>query len=254
MKSWRDRRILGLAALSGLSLLTFTIVYAIRPSDAVSRADDVPEPPGPDALPSPDTNLETPFAGGQYFNEENQKGPFTGELNGLRILPFGDPNKRTVLELCPPSGWTQLANGPALNFARDDAELRIPILALPKGVVPVDVPIVFACGDEGKSIRWHFQLEAGMADVGATGGTLQVARTRGQDYVTFSASEERWSTTTIAGLPGVVAEPVRVEGQKVLGQCLAAVRNPSTNILTLVTASAATLDFCKSILETVVSE
>lgn len=244
MQLFRKPTVILILATAVIAIATFTATYALRGSDRVSRATTGAATPDHTVTPAPDTTPDTsqPFWYQPFVNQDAQRQPFRGELNGLEIDPYWQG--RTGFELCPGTGLEPAPPRAEISVATAPGPLRVDPESMPPGVVPSNVPDVFLCGEELFEIAWTFAVSPGTPDVNEGGSGLLVHRIRGREPITYGSPRERWSESTVNDVPVVVSRPIVSLGSKQFGGCFLAGYNPETDVLTTISGLAANEGFC----------
>jgi hypothetical protein len=240
----------GLGAVA-LAFVAFATTYALRGADRASQATTGPATPDHTATPAPHTTPDTsqPFWYQPFLNQDAQRKPFRGTLNGLEIDTSWQG--RTALDVCPPRGLDSPPPRTEISVAAAPGPLQVDPKAMPQGVSPSNVPDVFLCHGELALLSWTFSVSAGTPDVNEGGSSLLIHRFRGREPITYGSPRERWSEATVNGLPVVMSRPIVTVGSKQFGGCFVAGYNSETDVTTEVSGTAANEGFCLQVAQAV---
>lgn len=247
----RFRKVTVLAAAVAITGAAFAATYFLRSADTPGVAAPILDQPGPNATPKPGETPDTsrPFWHIPYVNQDQQKPRFRGALNGFEIDP--EAPGQSPAELCPPSGLSLPAPDKSLSIVIDPGPLRINPGQLPPGVNGHELPEAYTCKGALAQVAWLFSVLPGTEHVNPGGSDLLIQRVRGRQPVIHEAPADRWAETTVGGLPAVVSRPVVVVGDREFGDCFLATYDPASDVMTTISASAATSEFCELIAQEV---
>lgn len=240
---------LGFTAVA-VAVAAFAATYVLRDDDPTSRADEPPAGPDRTITPEPGATPDTtqPFWHIPYVNQDREKPTFVGELNGFTIDPAMEG--RSPYEICPGEGLHPPRPGEEFA-ALKEGPLQIDPALLPDGIEREGhYPDSFLCRDELVLALWTFDIRPGTPGANAGGGGVNILRSRGLERVVREAPADRWSATTIAGYRAIVSGPIVAIGDKQYGSCYAAVYQPDSDVMTVVSATA-NEQFCISVVEAV---
>ena len=231
---------------------TFAVIYGLRGDDGTVEAiPGEPTPPSDDVTPAPSSTPDTTqdFWYVPYQNAERAAPKFTGTLNGFSF----DPNfvdTRTAIDVCPPYGL-ELARADAVERSANDGELDIDVSSLPPGVSPIDPPEVWLCDGRAFSVHFNLSVAAGVSGAEASGSGLRITRLRGLRTISDPVSEPRLGVTEVAGQPAVTIAPVVEADGFFIGGCTLYAYDDANDTFTAVSASAASVEFCREVAEAV---
>jgi len=247
-----DKRLTILLAAVLVAGATFGITYALRGDDSVGSAQPQATPPSAVETPDPGTTPDTsqPFWHVPYVNQDRERPAFVGTLNGYVIDPAA--KGRTGFEVCPGTGMEPVRNDVLLDVVSAPGPLRINPASFPEGVSSLTQPDAFLCGAELGQVSWILHVAAGTPNVNVGGSDLTIGRIRGNDILTHTAPEERWTAVQINGQPAVGTGPIVVVGEALYGGCFLAIHERDSDVLTTVQAGAARLEFCITLAEAVI--
>lgn len=238
--------------VGGLAILTFMLafatIYIVREPDAPGAASERPSTPDQSATVEPNATPDTSQPGWHipHVNEWDASDKFSGELNGFIIDPSATPVP--ALEVCA-TGLDQLPNAEAATAATSDGPLQVDPTRLPAGVTAGEAPMVWLCGQDIYQVAWSMGAAAGTDEVNTNGSPLFIHRVKGKVALSGGAPEDAWEIFQVGGQPAVGHDSIVSVGDAQFGSCRAAVYDAETDVMTVVTADAANLPFCKAVLE-----
>jgi hypothetical protein len=241
------RRTRGVAALVALGLVSFVVTYALRDSDPRTSAEGNETSPADSVLPAPAQSPDTraPYWYVPYENAERDAPKFEGEIAGIAI--FATPQDASAFDVCA-SGFEAV---PPDRVNTSQGPLAIPVETLPAALEPLGGPEALACDGELFDVTQMFEVKPGAAGVNPGGSGVSIQRSRAAASFVHAASRERWSETTVNGIAAVALRPIVEADGMIIGECMVAVRDSSTDVMTTVRASAANVAFCRGIAEAV---
>lgn len=248
--SARTLVLVAVAALLGSTV--FSVTYSLRAPDPVTQAGPPAGGPDDSVTPAPNATPDTnsPFWHIPYINQNRQRTPFSGRLNGLTVDPTW--TGRSAFDVCPGVGLTSPKAAELLKTVTSPGPLQIDPQALPEGITPTSSPDAFLCRGLLAQVAWRFLVAPGGPSVNPGGSDLSITRTRGLEPVVHSAPAERWKSITIAGSQAILASPIVVADDKQYGSCFLAVYQTGTDVLTTFLADAANDAFCVAVAEATV--
>ncbi|HMO96639.1 MAG TPA: hypothetical protein PKD27_11010 [Tepidiformaceae bacterium] len=241
-------------AIGGVAALTFAaafvVAYMLRDPDTPGAANEPPGTPDSAATVDPNSTPDTSRPGWHipYLNEWEARPKFAGTLNGFEVNPAA--TAVPALEVCP-TGLQRIPNAEATQAVRG-GDLQVDVDALPPGVTTSETPLVWLCEGAVYQVVWNMSAAPGTADTNPNGSPVFVHRVAGKIALTGGIPEGEWETFDLDGRPGIGHDSVVSFGEVQFGACTAALYDPASGVMTVVTAAAANLSFCKAVLEGVV--